>query len=76
MAEVNFLFIVIPCNRPGYIKLLNQLFALVSFCSKIFHTLKLFTLIKTLKLIISTCFGPTGPSSWSTSILAKVTTDR
>jgi len=41
-------------------KLLNQLFALVSFCSKIFYTLKLFTLIKTLKLIAPTCFGPTG----------------
>ena len=57
-------------------KLLNQLFALVSFCSKIFYTLKLFTLIKTLKLITPTCFDPTGPSSGSTSILAKVTTDR
>jgi len=57
-------------------KLLNQLFALVSFCSKIFHTLELFTLIKTLKLITPTCFGPTGPSSGSMSILAKVTTDR
>ena len=32
--------------------------------------------IKTLKIIIPTCFGPTGPSSGSTSILAKVSTDR
>jgi len=64
-------------DKDSYIyKLLNQLFALVSLCSKIFYTLKLFTLIKTLKLITPTCFGPTGPSSESTSILAKVTTDR
>ena len=56
-------------------EVLNQLFALVSFCSKNFTRLKLFTIIKTLKLITPTCFGPTGPSSGSTSILAKVTTD-
>jgi hypothetical protein len=47
------------------------LFVLKSFTLK-----KLFTLIKTLKLITPTCFGPTEPSSGSTSILAKVTTDR
>ena len=67
---------VLKLNNQKLYKLLNQLFALVSFCSKIFYTLKLLTLIKTLKLITPTCFGPTGPSSGSTSILAKVTTDR
>ena len=63
-----------PKERIPY-KLLNQLFELVSFCSKIFYSLKLITLIKILKLITPTCFGPTGPSSGNTSILTKVTTD-
>ena len=60
--------------NPKY-KLLNQLFALVFFALKTFY-FKTFSLIKTLKLITPTCFGPTGSSSGSTSILAKVTTDR
>jgi hypothetical protein len=43
LSTWDFLFSIIPPIPQTYIELLNQLFALASFCSKIFYTLKLFS---------------------------------
>ena len=46
------------------------------YCFKIFYTLKPFTHIKINFKITPTCFGPTGPTSGTTSfVIPKLTTD-